>query len=48
MIGADPQDRRARRLGRPSERTTWEMVAILVVLIVVMVLAADHAGLISR
>jgi len=45
MIGVDPQDRRLRR---PSERATWEIVAILVVLIVVLVLAADGAGLISR
>jgi len=48
MIGVDPQDRRARRLRRPSERATWEIVAILVVLIMVVVLAADGAGLISR
>jgi hypothetical protein len=48
MIGADPGDRRARRLRRPSERATWEIVAILVVLIAILVLAADGAGLISR
>jgi len=35
-------------LRRWSERTTWELVATLVVLAVILVLAADGAGLVSR
>jgi hypothetical protein len=48
MIEADPRARPARRLRRPSERATWEAVAILIVLAVVLALAADGAGLITR
>jgi hypothetical protein len=47
MIEADPPARR-RRLRRPSERLTWEIVAILVILAVMVVLAADEVGLIAR
>jgi hypothetical protein len=48
MIGQDPE-RKGRRFSlRRSERATWEVVAIVVVLAVILVLAADGAGLISR
>jgi hypothetical protein len=42
----DPDGR--RRWHRWSERATWELVAILVMLTVILVLAADGVGLISR
>jgi hypothetical protein len=48
MIDADPPKRRSWRQRRPSERATWEVVAILIVLAVVLVVAAEGAGLISR
>ena len=48
MIEADPSRRRSSRLRRPSERATWEAGAILIVLVVVLVVAAEGAGLISR
>ena len=47
-IDTDPVPGERRRSRRWSERTTWELVAILVVLAVILVLAADGAGLISR
>jgi flagellin-like protein len=48
MIETDPAPERRRRSRRWSERATWELVATLVVLAVILVLAADGAGLISR
>jgi hypothetical protein len=48
MIETDPRSRGRRRRRHWSERATWELVAILVVLAVILVLAADGAGLISR
>jgi hypothetical protein len=47
-IDTDPGPGGKRRSRRWSERTTWELVAILVVLAVILVLAADGAGLVSR
>jgi len=48
MIDADPPKRRPRRLRRWSDRVTWEVVAVLIVLAVILALAADGGGLISR
>jgi len=48
MLDADPRRRRPRRLHRWSDRTTWEVVAILIVLAVILALAADGGGWISR
>jgi hypothetical protein len=47
-IETDPGPEGRRRSRRWRDRTTWELVAILVVLAVILVLAADGAGLISR
>jgi hypothetical protein len=48
VIGADP-NRKGRRRSLPrTERATWELVAIIVVLAAILVLAADGAVLISR
>jgi hypothetical protein len=44
--GSQPQAR--RRMGRRGEHATWEVVAILIVLAVILVLATEGAGLISR
>ena len=48
MIDADPPKRRSPRLRRWSDRVTWEVVAVLIVLAVILALAADGGGLISR
>jgi hypothetical protein len=44
--GSQPQA--GRRTGRRGEHATWEVVAILIVLAVILVLATEGAGLISR
>jgi hypothetical protein len=48
VIGSEPPGRRAWRLRRPSERATWEAVAILIVLAVILAVAAEGVGLISH
>jgi hypothetical protein len=48
MIGEDPERKGRRRSVRRTERATWEVAAVLIVLAVILVLAADGVGLISR
>jgi hypothetical protein len=47
-VGGDPNRKGRRWSLRRTERATWELVAIVVVLAVILVLAADGAGMISR
>jgi hypothetical protein len=47
-VDVEPSRQARRRMRRRGEHATWEIVAILIVLAVILVLATEGAGLISR